>query len=163
MLPREYEGQDCSLARSLELIGERWTLLIVRDAFFGIRRFEHFHRNLGIARTVLTSRLARLEQAGIVSRHRYQEHPERFEYRLTPMGEELWVPVMTLTSWGDRHLAPDGPPRLIEHRECGGELSPELTCGRCGVSLGPHDVTQRPNPSRRAADRRRADRQPQAG
>jgi DNA-binding HxlR family transcriptional regulator len=148
MLPREYEGQDCSLARSLELIGERWTLLIVRDAFFGISRFEHFHRNLGIARTVLTNRLAHLDEAGIVSRHRYQQRPERFEYRLTPMGEELWVPVMTLTNWGDRHLAPGGPPRLIEHRECGGLLSPGLTCSRCGATLGPHDVTQRPNPSR---------------
>jgi len=140
MLGNKYEGQVCSIARSLELIGERWTLLIIRDAFLGIRRFDDFQRSLGIARNVLQGRLERLIEAGIIERRRYQEHPERFEYRLTEMGIDLWPVVLSLLHWGDKHLAPDGPPMLIEHRDCGGRVNDRRICEECGALVGPRDV-----------------------
>ena len=111
MLGRDYEGQDCSVARTLELVGERWTLLIVRDAFLGRRRFEEFQESLGIARNILTDRLAKLVDHGVFERVRYQERPERYEYRLTDKGRDLRVPLLALMQWGDRYLSPK-PPRL---------------------------------------------------
>src|SRR3954463_8086860 len=113
MLGRSYEGQVCSVARTLEIVGERWTLLIVRDAFFGVRRFDDFQRSLGIARNVLQGRLERLVEEGILERVRYQERPERFEYRLTEKGLDLWPVVVSLLAWGDRHAAPDGPAMIL--------------------------------------------------
>ena len=89
MLRNDYEGQDCSIARALEVVGERWTLLIIRDAFLGLRRFDQFQESLGIARNVLTDRLNRLVEEGILDRVRYNEHPERYEYRLTSKGRDL--------------------------------------------------------------------------
>ena len=115
MLPRTYDAQVCSIARTLELVGERWTLLVIRDAFLGMRRFDEFQESLGIARNVLSDRLRRLVDAGILERVRYQEHPERFEYRLTERGRELNTALIALLRWGDRYLAPDGPPRIVEH------------------------------------------------
>src|SRR4029453_4454726 len=91
---------------------ERWTLLVLRDVFLGIRRFDDFQRDLGVARNVLADRLARLVDEGILERRRYQERPERFEYRLTDKGRDLWPVIFALASWGDAHAAPDGPPRL---------------------------------------------------
>ena len=146
VLPRTYENQTCSVARALELIGDRWTILLIREAFMGTRRFDDFQRQLGCARNVLTDRLARLTDAGVLRRHRYQERPERFEYRLTRMGVELWPVIMALRAWGDRHLAPAGPPLLIVHRDCGGELDERLNCDRCGEPLGPADVEARRGP-----------------
>jgi DNA-binding HxlR family transcriptional regulator len=115
MLKRTYEGQNCSIARALELVGERWTLLIVRDAFLGLRRFDEFQESLGVARNVLTDRLTRLVLEGILERVRYQERPERFEYRLTEKGRELAVPLLALMQWGDRHLS-EKPPRVARRR-----------------------------------------------
>ena len=146
MLPRTYENQTCSIARALELVGDRWTMLVLREAFMGTRRFDDFQRNLGCARNVLTERLGRLVDAGVMRRRRYQERPERFEYRLTRMGVELWPAMMTLRAWGDKHLAPDGPPVLILHRDCGGSLDERLNCDRCGAPLGPGDVEARRGP-----------------
>src|SRR5918998_127305 len=103
MLRRDYAGQNCSIAGTLELVGERWTLLIVRDAFLGIRRFDDFQRNLGIARNVLQSRLERLVEEGILKREPYQERPPRYEYRLTRKGVDLWPVLVALMGWGDRH------------------------------------------------------------
>src|SRR6266511_5373666 len=103
MLQRTYKNQNCSIARALELVGERWTLLIIRDAFLGLRRFDQFQRSLGVARNVLTDRLNRLVEEGILRRVPYQERPVRFEYRLTDKGRELWPVMMTLMQWGDRH------------------------------------------------------------
>jgi DNA-binding HxlR family transcriptional regulator len=111
VLGRDYDGQNCSVARTLELIGERWTLLIVRDAFLGRRRFDEFQESLGVARNVLADRLAKLVEHGIFERVRYQERPERFEYRLTERGLDLRVPLLALMQWGDRHLSP-APPRV---------------------------------------------------
>ena len=111
MLGRTYEDQVCSIARSLEVLGERWTLLVVRDALLGLRRFDDFQRSLRIARNILTDRLARLVTAGVLERIPYQERPVRHEYQLTPMGYELAVPIIGLMHWGDRHFAtPAGPP-----------------------------------------------------
>src|SRR5688500_2876036 len=111
MLKRTYEGQNCSIARALELIGERWTLLIVRDAFLGLRRFDEFRQSLGVARNVLAERLDRLVQEGVLERVAYSERPPRFEYRLTDKGRDLAVPLLALMQWGDRHL-PHPPPRV---------------------------------------------------
>src|SRR5438094_8351397 len=96
MLKRDYEGQNCSIARALEVIGERWTLLIVRDAFLGLRRFEQFQESLGIARNVLTDRLNGLVDEGVLDRVRYSERPERYEYRLTPKGRDLSLALTAL-------------------------------------------------------------------
>jgi DNA-binding HxlR family transcriptional regulator len=115
MLKRDYEGQNCSIARSLEIVGERWTLLIIRDAFLGLRRFEQFQENLGIARNVLTDRLNRLVEEGILERVRYSERPERYEYRLTEKGRDLYVALAALRQWGDKHLS-EKPPRVLRRR-----------------------------------------------
>ena len=146
MLPRTYEDQVCSVARALELVGDRWTMLVIREAFMGTRRFDELQRNLGCARNVLSERLNRLVDAGILRKAPYQERPQRFEYRLTRRGVELWPAIMTLMKWGDRHLAPEGPPVLIVHDGCGGELDDRLRCDRCGAELGPNDVRAEPGP-----------------
>jgi DNA-binding HxlR family transcriptional regulator len=140
VLQRTYENQQCSIARSLEVVGERWTLLVLRDAFLGIRRFDDFQRDLGVARNVLADRLARLVGEGILERRRYQERPERFEYRLTAKGRDLWPILHALASWGDEHAAPEGPPRLFRHRDCGGTVTDRRTCSKCGAELDVRDV-----------------------
>lgn len=133
MLRHDYPGQACSIAKALEVVGERWTLLIVRDALLGLHRFEEFSASLGLARNVLTDRLTKLVEAGVLERVRYQRRPDRFEYRLTPMGQGLAVPVLALMQWGDAHLAgPAGPPRLARHTTCGGgAINVGLTCSHC--------------------------------
>ena len=115
MLKRSYEGQKCSIARTLEIVGERWTLLIVRDAFLGLRRFDEFQQSLGIARNVLTDRLNRLVDEGILERVRYSERPARYEYVLTPKGRELNIALAGLRQWGDAHLS-EKPPRVMRRR-----------------------------------------------
>src|SRR5436305_15069545 len=111
MLNRDYEGQNCSIARALEVVGERWTLLIIRDCFLGLRRFEEFQQSLGVARNVLTDRLNRLVEEGILERVRYSQRPERFEYRPTPKGRDLQIALAGLRQWGDRYLS-EQPPRI---------------------------------------------------
>ena len=115
MLQRDYDGQNCSIARALEIVGERWTLLIVRDAFLGLRRFDQFQESLGIARNVLTDRLNRLVEEGILERVRYSERPERYEYRLTQKGRDLNLALAGLRQWGDKHLS-EKPPRLLRRK-----------------------------------------------
>lgn len=146
MLPRTYEHQVCSIARSLELIGDRWTLLIVRDASRGVRRFDDFRAGLGVAHNVLSDRLSRLTEAGVLERRRYQERPDRYEYHLTPQGTDLWPVLMSLLLWGDRYLAPEGPPTLALHSNCGGRLTSQFTCADCGAGLEPADVELTPGP-----------------
>ena len=140
MLPRTYDNQLCSIARTLEVIGDRWTLLVIRDAFLGVHRFEDFQKSLGVARNVLTDRLNRLVDEGILRRQLYQERPERYEYRLTRKGVELWPAMMTMMKWGDTYLYPERHPRLVLHKDCGGEIDQRLHCSKCGVELGPTDV-----------------------
>jgi DNA-binding HxlR family transcriptional regulator len=115
VLRNDYEGQDCSIARALEIVGERWTLLIVRDAFLGVRRFDQFRESLGIARNVLTDRLNRLVEEGILERVRYSERPERHECRLTAKGRDLAVTLAGLRQWGDKYLS-EKPPRITRRR-----------------------------------------------
>jgi DNA-binding HxlR family transcriptional regulator len=151
VLHRTYEDQVCSIARTLELVGERWTLLIVRDAFLGVRRFDDFQQSLGVSRGVLTDRLKRLVESGILERRRYQERPPRYEYRLTDKGRDLWPVTVAFLKWGDRYLAEDGPPKLILHRGCGGEVTERLACSKCGAELTVQDVEAKPGPGARAA------------
>jgi DNA-binding HxlR family transcriptional regulator len=141
MLPRTYETQVCSIARALEVLGDRWTLLVLRDAFMRVRRFEDFQRN------VLTDRPNRLVEDGVLKRVPYQERPVRFEYRLTEKGIDLWPVIMTLLQWGDRYyLEDDGPPVVVRHRDCGGAITSHLTCDKCGAELGPRNVVAEPGP-----------------
>ena len=112
MLRNDYAGQDCSIARALEVVGERWTLLIIRDVFNGLRRFDQFQENLGIARNVLTDRLNRLVEEGILERVPYSERPARYEYRLTRKGGDLRIALAGLRQWGDAYLS-DEPPRIM--------------------------------------------------
>jgi DNA-binding HxlR family transcriptional regulator len=146
MLRSDYDGQVCSVARTLELVGERWTLLIVRDAFLGRRRFEEFQRSLGVARNILAVRLERLVEAGVLRRERYSEHPPRDEYRLTDKGLDLWPVIFELIQWGDRHEAPDGPPVLLRHRDCGGSIDLRRRCESCGAEVGAREVQALPGP-----------------
>jgi DNA-binding HxlR family transcriptional regulator len=147
MLGRTYASQTCSVARTLELVGERWTLLIVRDAFLGVRRFGVFAERLGIARNVLQDRLTRLVDAGILERVPYQDRPVRHEYRLTDTGRDLWPTIVALIQFGDRHLATEaGPPVLLRHRGCGGALDDRRMCRTCGQPLEPRDVEALPGP-----------------
>jgi DNA-binding HxlR family transcriptional regulator len=141
MLPRTYEGQDCSIARALEVLGERWTMLVIREAFLGTRRFEGFMERLEIARNVLAARLARLVEEGVLEKVAYQERPERYEYRLTAKGLDLLPALVALLQFGDRYYAPDGPPMLLTHRDCGGTLDDRRICTRCGTPLQLGDVS----------------------
>lgn len=157
MLGRTYDDQICSVARALEVLGERWTLLIVRDALLGLRRFDDFQRSLGIARNVLTGRLERLVEAGVLERVRYQDHPPRHEYHLTETGRDLSVPVIALMHWGDRHLSGNaGRPRLTRHHDCEGDLVATLTCTRCGEQVSAEHTDVLPGPALRRKSSRRA-------
>ena len=132
MLARDYD-LDCSIARTLELIGERWTLLVIRDVFLGRRRFDEIADSLGVARNVLSSRLQRLLDEGILERRPYSERPQRYEYFLTEKGLDLWPVLVALMGFGDRHLSEgDEPPMAILHKECGGRLDDRRICDRCG-------------------------------
>jgi DNA-binding HxlR family transcriptional regulator len=132
--------ETCSIGRAMEILGERWTFLILREAFYGVRRFSDMQRNLGIARNILSTRLQTLTRAGILERRRYQEEPERFEYRLTDAGRDLYPAILAIMRWGDEHLVGAQPPVVLRH-SCGAVAEPVLVCGECGEPLHPHDVT----------------------
>lgn len=147
MLHRTYPDQICSIARSLEVVGERWTLLILRDALLGLTRFDEFRDNLGVASNVLTARLEHLCAEGLLERHAYQERPVRHEYLLTEKGREVGPALLMLMKWGDRYYpTKDGPPRLTVHRGCGGNVDERLRCGRCGRRVGFEDLQVEPGP-----------------
>ncbi|MDX6647509.1 MAG: hypothetical protein QOK40_3236 [Miltoncostaeaceae bacterium] len=140
MLGKDYAGQNCSMARTLEVVGERWTLLIVRDAFLGVARFEHFLQRLKLAPNMLAKRLRTLTDAGILERRRYQERPARDEYVLTEAGKDLLPVLLGLMRWGDAHLAPKGAPVVAHHAGCGGALDGAGRCEGCGAEVGADDV-----------------------
>ena len=140
MLGKDYAGQNCSVARSLELVGERWTLLIIRDALLGVTRFEHFLERLRIAPNILTKRLRTLVDAGVMERRPYRERPLRHEYLLTEAGKELLPVVLSLARWGDAHLSPNGAPVVARHAGCGGRLEATGGCEDCGAAVGADDV-----------------------
>jgi DNA-binding HxlR family transcriptional regulator len=133
VLGRDYQSQTCSIARALEAIGERWTVLILRNVALGIHRFDDQQRQLGIARNVLSARLERLVAEGILERRPYGERPVRHEYHFTEKGRALGPVLIELKHWGDTYApAPGGPPLILRHRECGGAVGTRSTCDRCG-------------------------------
>ncbi|MEI8145323.1 MAG: helix-turn-helix domain-containing protein [Alphaproteobacteria bacterium] len=133
--------EDCSLARSLAVIGDRWTLLVLRDAFLRVRRFDDFHARLGIARRVLSERLATLVDHGVLEKVAYQERPVRYEYRLTEKGLQLHPVILSLVHWGDRFYAGQaGPPVYHRHKICGQLFHGVMTCSECGEAVAPRDV-----------------------
>jgi DNA-binding HxlR family transcriptional regulator len=147
MLHNDYENQSCSIAGALEVVGERWSLLIVRDILLGLRRFDEIQSDLGIARNVLQTRLTRLQENGVIERVPYQQRPLRHEYRLTEKGLDLWPMIVALMKWGDRYATPEGGPAvLIEHRGCGGAVDEHRICERCGARLKARDAIGRPGP-----------------
>jgi DNA-binding HxlR family transcriptional regulator len=136
----------CSVARTVDVIGEWWTPLIVRDAFYGIRRFEDFQRSLGLARNVLSRRLDRLVSAGIMERQRYEKRPPRDEYLLTERGRDLFPIIAALMAWGDRWTAGEvGPPLLLVHA-CGKPGSLRATCDQCGEPMSLANIQPVPGP-----------------
>jgi DNA-binding HxlR family transcriptional regulator len=152
VLHNDYPDQVCSIARGLEVVGERWTLLIVRDVLLGSRRFEEFIENLGVTRTVLSDRLSKLVEHGVLERHRYQQRPERYEYLPTAKAYGLYPVIATLMRWGDEHYPhPAGPPRRMLHHDCGGELEFYQHCRRCAATPGPDEVDSQLNPALRSS------------
>jgi DNA-binding HxlR family transcriptional regulator len=142
-----FEDMNCTLARSLEQVGEWWTLLILRDCFLGVRRFDDFRRRLGISRNVLSERLDKLVADGILERRPYQQNPVRCEYRLTDKGRDLWPVIVSLRQWGDRWLAGEGnQPAIMVHDQCGQVTSAVLHCDRCGEPITPRQVRLEPGP-----------------
>lgn len=153
--------EDCSLSRTLAVIGDRWTLLILRDAFLKVRRFEDFEASLKIARRVLSERLALLVEEGVMKRVPYQDKPVRFEYRLTEKGLDLYPAILSLVHWGDKHYATKaGPPVLHKHLACGHDFRSVLSCSVCGEAVNAREVEARstragPSRSNRGATRSR--------
>lgn len=144
MLKRSYDGQVCSIARSLEIVGERWTLLIMRDVFLGRRRFDDIRQSLGVAPNVLSDRLNRLVDEGILERVRYSTRPDRFEYRPTPRSAGLRLALLALMQWGDENLV-DQPPRLAQRAEDEAPVRVALV-GPDGAVVDPLDVVTVPGP-----------------
>ncbi|WP_371998880.1 helix-turn-helix domain-containing protein (plasmid) [Tistrella mobilis] len=143
----DLKDQPCSMARTVAVIGDRWTLMLLRDCFLGVRRFDTFQERLGISRTIIADRLKLLVDEGVLARVRYQDRPPRDEYRLTPKGFDLYPVVMSIVHWGNRHYAGEaGPPMLHRHRTCGHDIEPVLTCKACGEELHPREVEVRAGP-----------------
>lgn len=136
----------CSLARSLQMVGERWTLLVLRDISLGWNRFDAIHEHIGIARNILKTRLDTLVEHEIVERVRYQEHPPRYEYAPTAKGRELMPILLAIVAWGDRWASPDGPPMLFTHETCGHDLVASVVCEACGGSFDLQTTSFRPGP-----------------
>ena len=148
------EEEPCSLARTVGVIGDRWSLLILRECFLRTRRFEAFQAELGITRHLLAERLKKLVRLGVLRRIPYQESPKRHEYILTQKGLDLYPVIMALVHWGDKHMADErGRPMLHEHRTCGKNFNPVMICSECGEPLSAKEVHAHPGPgARNAAD-----------
>jgi DNA-binding HxlR family transcriptional regulator len=141
---------NCSIARTLDVIGEWWTPLIVRDAFRGTRRFDDFQASLGMARSVLTARLRKLTDQGILEKRAYSEHPPRYEYLLTDKGRALFPVIAAMLEWGDTWApSPGGPPAVLVHDTCGHVTQPELICPHCHGLVSPANTRSEPGPGMR--------------
>lgn len=137
----DLEDEQCSIARPVALLGDRWMLILLRQAFMGVRRFDQFQSTMGLSRAVLAQRLAQLVDAGIFERTAYKdERRTRHEYRLTDKGMDLYPILMALRTWGDKYMAPDGPFLLYRHRDCGGHAEVLHSCNRCGRELTARDI-----------------------
>jgi DNA-binding HxlR family transcriptional regulator len=137
---KSFESMHCSIAQALEIVGEWWSMLLVRDVMLGVRRFDQFQERLGISRNVLAQRLAKLVAAGVLDKRAYQDNPPRYDYVLTDKGRDLWPALTALRQWGDKYAAPGGVPLVVEHRECGASAPLVFTCAGCGKPVGPRDV-----------------------
>ncbi|MDP9102443.1 MAG: helix-turn-helix transcriptional regulator [Pseudomonadota bacterium] len=143
----ELAKEPCSVARTVAVIGDRWTLMILRDCFLGVRRFEDFQTRLGISRTITTERLKALVDEGVLRKEAYQDRPVRFEYRLTQKGLDLYPVIMAVVAFGDRHYAGEaGPPLLHRHKACGCDFQPVLTCSECAEPVAAREVETRAGP-----------------
>ena len=134
----DWTRENCAVGNTMSVIGERWTLLVLREAFLGVRRFEQIQRNTGIARNILTDRLGTLVLHGILRRELYQERPERHEYRLTAKGLDLYPVLLTVMDWGAKHA--DGEAITLTHKTCGATMMPRLACPECGEPVGARDI-----------------------
>jgi DNA-binding HxlR family transcriptional regulator len=141
-----FRDVNCSIAQCLEVVGEWWTMLIVRDALFGVSRFDDFQARLGISRNVLNQRLGHLVDHGVLERVRYQDRPPRDDYRLTAKGRDLWTVATAMRQWGDRWAAPNGPPVEAVHRPCGHRAEMVPTCSTCGEPVRPSEIEPVPGP-----------------
>lgn len=137
---KSFADMHCSVAQCLEVVGEWWSMLIVRDAFLGVTRFDDFQERLGIARNILKQRLTRLVEEGVLDKVAYSEHPPRYDYRLTTKGRDLWPVLTAMRQWGDKYAAPDGPPLRVMHKKCGRISQAVMTCSACGEPLTGRDV-----------------------
>jgi DNA-binding HxlR family transcriptional regulator len=130
-MPKDAHPRECSIAMTLEVVGERWALLAIRELFHGVRRFDQIAHNTGASRDILTARLRKLETAGIIERRQYSDRPARYEYHLTPAGRELSDTLTSLMKWGDKYMAQGDPPVQWYH-SCGEILDPVMVCAHCG-------------------------------
>ena len=152
MRAAELAQQQCSIARPASLLGDQWTLVILRQAFNRVRRFDEFQRTLGISRSLLADRLGKLVDAGILRREPYKDEIRtREEYRLTDKGLDLYPVLMALREWGDKYMADEGAPVRLRHRDCGGTPRIDLRCDRCGEEVTARDAEARPGPGLHAA------------
>jgi len=142
---------QCSIAATLEIIGDRWTILILRDAFRGVRRFDEIQHDLGIARNVLTDRLTKLVDHGVLTKRKYQDRPARYEYRLTPKGVDLSPALVALMRWGDKHIAGEDAPTVLVHESCGTPLDQTFICWDCDTTVEPSAIRSKPGGRNRAA------------
>jgi DNA-binding HxlR family transcriptional regulator len=142
----DWNRDDCAVERTLSVIGDKKTLLVLREAFLGVHRFDRLRENTGLARNILSDRLNTLVANGVLRRERYSERPERYEYRLTRKGVDLWPVLMTLMNWGLRYGEIDEPTILLEHKACGATMMPRLECPECGEPVTAFDVRALPGP-----------------
>lgn len=147
----ELSGHPCSIAKAVDVVGEWWTPLILRDVAYGVRRFGEIEADLGISANILSARLAALVEAGLLATRRYQGRPERSEYVLTEKGADLVPALLALMQWGDRWAWPEGGPVRVVHEECGHEIRVELRCPHCERAATPQALRALPNPSVTAA------------
>jgi DNA-binding HxlR family transcriptional regulator len=144
---RPFTDQNCSVAGALSIVGERWTLLVMRDVLLGRRRFADIKRSIGVASNILTDRLEMLVEHGLLRRKLYSEHPEAYEYVPTRKGVELNPVIVTLMQWGDRYAAPAaGPPRVPVHTTCDHDAHPQMRCSHCEEVIQSGDLRLRPGP-----------------
>ncbi|HEV3035607.1 MAG TPA: helix-turn-helix domain-containing protein [Solirubrobacteraceae bacterium] len=141
---RPFEDQNCSIAAALGVLGERWTMLVMREILLGRRRFAEIRDELAVAPNILSDRLDTLVAQGLLRRRRYGKHPDAHEYLPTRKGVDMNPVLVALMQWGDRYAAPSGPPRVYVHTACGHDARPELRCGQCSEELNPWELKVRP-------------------
>ncbi len=146
MRRKSFADMNCSVAQALEVVGEWWSMLIIRDCFLGVSRFDDFQERLGISRNILTDRLDHLVANDVLVKVPYNDHPVRYDYRLTDKGRDLWAVLTAMREWGDRWTAEDGPPLEIQHRSCGHTTTVVPTCSSCGDRLDARSVRAVPGP-----------------